>query len=562
MAVSKILGFDLTNGNQGLLTPQNGVQLVSGATVEPLYGSSANTVAQGNDNRLGRILTSYSNAEISAISKGQAVRKNTTDNQVLLAQANSAANSDSLVGLVFDTSITASASGNIIAQGILSAIPENNVGSGAIAVGDVLYLSSVTAGFLTNVKPISPNKVIRIGVVKRRTVGVFPTDFDLEVDVDAVIETDAILNQTATVQIASYRISGPGTIEAAAPEFRLVETGQTSPNNAIRLRLDNEVAFLEFNKQTVSLFDDVNEMAKFDPASTLYGLASIRQTLITDNLSIKKSATGTNRIQIWDNGAIDANGLYAFEYFNTNDLALIYNTAAGRNFTSFNTAWQYSASFGTLLLPQSTRAANELIITGPISSNLIMLDPSASKTFKISNNGGNVIMQNTVDGNQYINLFSTKEVWIGDKTKGFASYTAGGVNKNASIISDTTFAGETSGFSVVHEVNGANGNAGANNIGVNLNLILNSTTAGTLKEGAKISTIATDAASATFASKLTCHISVGGALVEALTIENPADGEVALLVRRNVGGVFSVQRVSMGVADSGGTGFRVLRIAN
>lgn len=41
-----------------------------------------------------------------------------------------------------------------------------------------------------------------------------------------------------------------------------------------------------------------------------------------------------------------------------------------------------------------------------------------------------------------------------------------------------------------------------------------------------------------------------------------ADGETALLVSRNIGGIYTLQRVSMGAADSGGTGFKVLRIPN
>lgn len=41
-----------------------------------------------------------------------------------------------------------------------------------------------------------------------------------------------------------------------------------------------------------------------------------------------------------------------------------------------------------------------------------------------------------------------------------------------------------------------------------------------------------------------------------------ADGETALLVRRNVGGSLTLQRVSMGAADSGGSGYRVLRVLN
>ena len=41
-----------------------------------------------------------------------------------------------------------------------------------------------------------------------------------------------------------------------------------------------------------------------------------------------------------------------------------------------------------------------------------------------------------------------------------------------------------------------------------------------------------------------------------------ADAETSLWVRRNVGGTFSLQRVTMGPADSGGTGYRVLRVLN
>jgi hypothetical protein len=51
-------------------------------------------------------------------------------------------------------------------------------------------------------------------------------------------------------------------------------------------------------------------------------------------------------------------------------------------------------------------------------------------------------------------------------------------------------------------------------------------------------------------------------LVESLTVEEPADGETALLLRRNVGGTLTLQRVSMGAADSAGTGFKVLRVPN
>ncbi|MEM2590870.1 MAG: hypothetical protein QXE63_06460, partial [Zestosphaera sp.] len=48
----------------------------------------------------------------------------------------------------------------------------------------------------------------------------------------------------------------------------------------------------------------------------------------------------------------------------------------------------------------------------------------------------------------------------------------------------------------------------------------------------------------------------------AMLRDEIADGETALLIRRNVGGTYSVVRVSMGPPDSGGTGYRVLRVPN
>ena len=51
-------------------------------------------------------------------------------------------------------------------------------------------------------------------------------------------------------------------------------------------------------------------------------------------------------------------------------------------------------------------------------------------------------------------------------------------------------------------------------------------------------------------------------VVYPAAVSPPTDGQVAMLVQRNVGGVISTQQVSMGVADSGGAGFRLLRVPN
>ncbi len=58
----------------------------------------------------------------------------------------------------------------------------------------------------------------------------------------------------------------------------------------------------------------------------------------------------------------------------------------------------------------------------------------------------------------------------------------------------------------------------------------------------------------------TLDFAIGGVI--GAEFSAPADTETAMLVRRNVGGSFTLQRVSMGVADSGGSGFKVLRVPN
>jgi hypothetical protein len=51
-------------------------------------------------------------------------------------------------------------------------------------------------------------------------------------------------------------------------------------------------------------------------------------------------------------------------------------------------------------------------------------------------------------------------------------------------------------------------------------------------------------------------------VVYPAAVSPPTDGQVAMVVQRNVGGVITTQQVSMGGADSGGAGFRLLRVPN
>jgi hypothetical protein len=99
----------------------------------------------------------------------QAVRISGAQGQrlaVALAQANNDNNSADTIGLVTET-IATNQEGFIMTVGSLESI--NTTGSlqgETWADGDVIYLSPITAGALTNIKPIAPQHIIVIGYVE------------------------------------------------------------------------------------------------------------------------------------------------------------------------------------------------------------------------------------------------------------------------------------------------------------------------------------------------------------------------------------------------------------
>jgi hypothetical protein len=108
------------------------------------------------------------NADSVTINRGQPVYAfgATGDRMtVKLANNTSEATSSKTVGLVFSTSIGPNQKGYIITQGVIDGINTN-----AYAAGDTLYVGNA-AGALTNVLPLAPNHLTRIGIVERANAG-------------------------------------------------------------------------------------------------------------------------------------------------------------------------------------------------------------------------------------------------------------------------------------------------------------------------------------------------------------------------------------------------------
>lgn len=116
--------------------------------------------------------SSYTNGEASSISICQAVYVSGADT-VQLAQADSVSTSK-VIGLVFDSSISSSASGRIQRSGTVEATTGEwdavTGGAGGLSSGSEYYLSPSTAGGLTATAPSTVGQVVApIGIAKSTT---------------------------------------------------------------------------------------------------------------------------------------------------------------------------------------------------------------------------------------------------------------------------------------------------------------------------------------------------------------------------------------------------------
>ena len=174
------IGF--TNANTGASTLNiNGLGAVNIAknNVVPIIGGDIDANQQfiaiydgTNFQLLGvapnQMFAYVTNADSVTINRGQPVYAfgATGDRMtVKLANNTSEATSSKTIGLVFSSSIGPNQKGYIITQGVIDGLNTN-----AYTAGDTLYVGN-TAGSLTNVLPLAPNHLTRIGIVERANAG-------------------------------------------------------------------------------------------------------------------------------------------------------------------------------------------------------------------------------------------------------------------------------------------------------------------------------------------------------------------------------------------------------
>lgn len=127
-------------------------------------------------------LASVTNGNASSIVIGTPVYVSAADT-VDKAQADSTSTSD-VLGLVYDTSITASATGNVLCDGILEATTGQwdavTGGAGGLTAGSKYYLDPSTAGMLTTTAPTTAGQVVAV-------VGVAISTTQLKINIEKTV---------------------------------------------------------------------------------------------------------------------------------------------------------------------------------------------------------------------------------------------------------------------------------------------------------------------------------------------------------------------------------------
>jgi hypothetical protein len=121
----------------------------------------------GLKNKLGQqLVVKARNTSGSLIAKGSVVKVVGVAGGFVginLAQADSVANSETTFGIVAED-IADTSNGFVAINGIIHGLNTN-----AFTEGDILYLSTTSAGAITNVKPASPNYIVVVGYVAKKS---------------------------------------------------------------------------------------------------------------------------------------------------------------------------------------------------------------------------------------------------------------------------------------------------------------------------------------------------------------------------------------------------------
>jgi hypothetical protein len=227
----------------------------------------------GLKNRLGQqLVVRARNTSGSTITKGSVVRVVGVAGGFVginLAQADTVANSETAFGIVAED-IADTSNGFVAINGIIYGLNTN-----AFTEGDILYLSTTSAGAITNVKPASPNYIVVVGYVAKKSA----------TDGHILLHVQNDTRQAVEIQLAASDETTALTAGTAKVTFRM----------PYAMTLTSVRASLTTAQASGSIFTvDINE-----------GGASILSTKLTIDNTEKTSTTAATPAVISDTALAD-----------------------------------------------------------------------------------------------------------------------------------------------------------------------------------------------------------------------------------------------------------------
>ena len=163
----------------------------------------------GLTNRLGQqLVVRARNTSGSLIAKGSVVKVVGVAGGFIginLAQADSVANSETAFGITAED-IADTSNGFVAINGLVYGLNTN-----AFTEGDILYLSTTTPGAITNVKPASPNYIVVVGYVAKKSA----------TDGHILLHVQNDTRQAVDIQLAASDETTALTTGAAKVTFRM-----------------------------------------------------------------------------------------------------------------------------------------------------------------------------------------------------------------------------------------------------------------------------------------------------------------------------------------------------
>jgi len=205
--------IDTTNKFVSSVTSLNDttIRVIKGTTTTDITIRSSATVTNAT-----RLITTVYNNSGSTIAKGSVVyingRHSSNYPTILPAQANNEAHSYKTFALV-DADILNNATGIVVQAGNITGL---NLPTSTYTDGDIVYLSPTVVGGITNVKPLAPNHICKLGSVTRA----HPTLGSIEIKIEngwqldelsdvsiALVPADSVLLQFSRIDSLWHDVS-------------------------------------------------------------------------------------------------------------------------------------------------------------------------------------------------------------------------------------------------------------------------------------------------------------------------------------------------------------------